>query len=125
MATALAELVTRNPHRTCKRPRSPIWETEPILPPTPRSRPFGLLAPASHKRWVAVKLRFSLRFLSVLCVSALKRIPQTVTESRARSTKPRCGNGLRPHPLAFGARLRETGFGYSPITNQFHQGAFA
>ena len=61
-----------------------IWETEPTPPPTPRSRPFGLLAPASHKRWVAVKLRSSLRFLSVLCVSALKRIPQTVTESRAR-----------------------------------------
>ena len=40
-------------------PEVVFWETEPIPPLTRRSRPFGLPAPARHKRWVAVKLRFS------------------------------------------------------------------
>src|ERR1035441_4824520 len=40
-------------------PEVVFWETEPIPPLTRRSRPLGLSAPARHKRWVAVKLRFS------------------------------------------------------------------
>src|ERR1017187_1643564 len=56
---ALGHVPTRG--SGAQRTRSRLWETEPIPPLTRRSRPFGLPAPARHKRWVAVKLRFSLR----------------------------------------------------------------